>query len=135
MWASQTQNGYENIERNGIYMFVTKSCYTAGYAEIYAQGETASAMQYALKSRLVELRTYQTQNGMMSSTPSKRGLPTTNWRLRSLTDEARATDHLRFALIPPMNGVESPAHIVKVIAHRWQQRKQMRLMFSERVSF
>ena len=89
--------------------------YTAGHAEIYAQGDMTSVVQQELKSRIEELRTYQTQKGMMSLTSHKRELPTTNWRLRSLTDEARASIHLRFAFIPPINGVGFPAHIVKRI--------------------
>ena len=94
-------------------MFVTKLYYTAGHVEIHVQGDMTSAVQQASKSRIEELRTYQTQNGMMSSTPSKKGLPTTNWRLRSLTNEARASVSLRFAFIPLLKHVGFPTHFVK----------------------
>ena len=41
-------------------MFVTKLYYTAGHAEIHAQGDMTSAVQQALKSRIEELRTDKT---------------------------------------------------------------------------
>ena len=88
------------MEQKGIYVFTTKSYYTAGHAEIYAQGDMTSAMQQASKSQIEELRTYQATTGYDVIIPSKKGLPTTNWRLRSLTDEARATISQRFAFIP-----------------------------------
>ena len=78
-------------------MFTTKSYYTAGHAEIHAQGEMTSAMQQALKSHLAELRTYQAKTGYDVIQPFE-GLPTTEWRLGSLTDEARASTSLRFSM-------------------------------------
>ena len=92
-------------------MFATKSYYTAGHAEIHAQGDMTSAVQQKSKSRFAELRTYQAKTGYDVIHPFE-GLPTTEWRLRSLTDEARASTSLRFAFIPPINGVGFPAHFV-----------------------
>ena len=87
-------------------MFAAESYNTAGHAEIYARGDMTSAIQQGLKSRIAELRTYQATNGYDVTTPSKKGLPTTNnWRLRPLTDEARVSIYLQFALIPPVNDV------------------------------
>ncbi len=69
---------------------MSKLYYTVGRTEIYAQGDMTSAVQQELKSHIAELRTYHTTTGYDVIYPSKKGLLTTTWRLRSLTDEARA---------------------------------------------
>ncbi len=88
------------MRQKSIYMFVTKSYYTAGHAEIYAQRDMVSAMQQAPKSQIEELRTYQVATRYEVINSLNKGLPTSrNRELRSLTDEARATISQWFAFI------------------------------------
>ncbi len=79
-------------------MFAIKSYYTAGHAEIYAQGDFVRPQIH--EAIFAELRKYQVKHVLMSFSPE--------WKKGIFPDEDSSDDSglllLRFAFIPPMKG-------------------------------
>jgi hypothetical protein len=80
-------------------MFATKSYYTAGHIEIYAQGNNVRP-QISSEAVVHELRTYQ--------------LKTKYEVHESLMEKWDSSVYLRFAFIPCINDVRFPAHAVNM---------------------
>ena len=81
-------------------MFVTKLYYTAGHAEIHAQGNDVRP-QISSEAIAHELRTYRTKQRYEVK--------------ESLMGKWDSSIYPRFAFIPPLKSVGFPVHVVNII--------------------